>query len=255
MNQLSNYRRLFGLIGCPLSHSFSKRYFREKFRKSGIEDAYYELFPIPTIEELPALIARHSNLVGLNVTIPYKQAVLPFLDRLDEGAREVGAVNTIHLVNGGQVGYNTDVLGFERSLLEWLGEERYQEKSFRALVLGTGGAAKAVAYVLRRLGISYQLVSRTSGQGRLSYREVTDAMLEAHALVVNTTPLGMAPNTAACPDLPYRSLGAHHFLYDLVYNPEITTFMKRGLAQGAKVKNGLDMLYGQAEEAWSIWSR
>ncbi len=255
MRQLSDYPRLFGLIGYPLSHSFSKRYFTEKFRKAGIDDARYELFPIAEIENLPALLGQYPNLAGLNVTIPYKQAVLPFLDRLDKGAAAVGAVNTIHFDSGERVGYNTDVVGFERSLLAWIGEERHRADGFRALVLGTGGAAKAVGYVLRQLGIPYHLVSRRSGPGRLAYPEVSGTVLKAHPLVINTTPLGMAPKTAGCPDLPYSALGAQHFLYDLVYNPEMTTFMKRGLAQGARVKNGLDMLYGQAEQAWSIWSR
>lgn len=254
MAAADQYERLFGLIGYPLSHSFSKRYFNEKFAREGIAGAFYELFPLEQITAFPALLEAHPNLIGLNVTIPYKQAVIPYLDRLDEGAAQVGAVNTIVRRGGELVGYNTDVIGFEQSLCRWLQANGVKLGGLQALVLGTGGAARAVAYVLGRLGVSFQLVSRKKGEGQLAYSKIDEAVAKAHRLIVNTTPLGMSPNTEGCPALPYGAMGAGHFLYDLVYNPEETRFMENGRLQGAKAMNGLEMLYGQAEAAWAIWN-
>ncbi|MCR9102216.1 MAG: shikimate dehydrogenase [bacterium] len=254
MKPLDNYERLFGLIGYPLSHSFSKKYFSEKFAKAGIADACYELFPLPEIGALPELLQQHPNLAGLNVTIPYKQAVLPYLDKLSEGAAAVGAVNTIRCSGDQLEGFNTDVVGFETSLCSWLEATRGGWSGLKALVLGTGGAAKAVAFVLSRLEIPFQMVSRTPGNGRLSYEQVTPEVAAIHELLINTTPLGMSPNTASKPELPYHALGSSHYLYDLVYNPASTAFMKSGLQQGAKAMNGLEMLHGQAEAAWTIWT-
>ncbi|WP_282779014.1 shikimate dehydrogenase family protein [Phaeodactylibacter xiamenensis] len=254
MKPLNEYERLFGLIGYPLSHSFSKQYFSEKFAKADITDACYELFPIRKIEALPELLQEHPNLVGLNVTIPYKQAVLPYLDKLSEGAAAVGAVNTIRRSGDQLEGFNTDVVGFETSLCSWLEATRGSWSNLRALVLGTGGAAKAVAFVLGRLEIPFKMVSRTPGNHRLSYEQVTPEMIAAHELLINTTPLGMSPHTAGKPELPYHALGSSHYLYDLVYNPASTAFMELGLKQGAKAMNGLQMLHGQAEAAWAIWT-
>ena len=248
---LRSIPKLYGLIGYPLSHSFSRKYFSEKFVREGIPDSQYELFPIETIEQFPALLAAYPNLQGLNVTIPYKQQIIPFLDSLDESAAAVGAVNVIKFSGTQLIGYNSDVFGFESSLLSFLQENRATPE--HALILGTGGAAKAVVFVLQKLNIPYSIASRQPQDGQVSYEEV-HAHIEGFPLIINTTPLGMAPKVESCPDLPYDQLKRGHLLYDLVYNPETTEFMKRGLANGLPVKNGLEMLYGQAEKAWEIWN-
>lgn len=249
-----NTPRLYGLIGYPLSHSFSRRYFNEKFRREGLEGYYYELFPLRAIAEFPALIGGLPHLCGLNVTIPYKQQVMAYLDELDAGAAAVGAVNTIKVKEGRLTGYNTDVFGFEQSLRPFLEENGAAGPGLQALVLGAGGAAKAVAYVLQRLDIAYRLVSRTEKPGQLIYRELNETQMQKCRLIVNTTPLGMSPNVESCPEIPYQHLGPQHLLYDLAYNPEETLFMARGKQRGAAVHNGLAMLYLQAEKAWEIWN-
>lgn len=249
---LRSVPKLFGLIGFPLSHSFSRKYFSEKFAREGIADCHYELFPIESIERLPALLEVYPNLKGLNVTIPYKQQVISFLDSLDESAAAVGAVNVIKFSEGKLRGYNSDVFGFETSLQAFLQENQVQPN--QALVLGTGGAARAVCFVLEKLKLPYSIVSRQAQAGQLSYAEA-NAQIEHFPLIINTTPLGMAPKLDSYPDLAYEQMPPGHLLYDLVYNPETTEFMKRGLAQGLPVKNGLEMLYGQAEKAWEIWNK
>ncbi len=248
--ELLAYDRLFGLIGYPLSHSFSKKYFSQKFGEEGITSAYYELFPLEQIEQFPELMQSYPNLVGLNVTIPYKQAVMPYLDTIDPAAAEVGAVNTIRVEDGRLTGYNTDVYGFEISLRVFLGNQPVKE----ALVLGTGGAAKAVMYVLHKMDITYQTVSRDAEKGDLTYTDMDELLLSNISLIINTTPLGMAPHMERAPDLPYWSLNSTHFLYDLVYNPEKTVFLSEGIQRSCPTKNGLEMLYLQAEKAWSIWN-
>lgn len=245
-------QRLFGLIGYPLSHSFSKGYFTTKFEQEQIPNCQYENFPIETIAAFPDLIQSQPDLVGLNVTIPYKQVVMPYLDELDEGAAAIGAVNTIKVVDGQLKGYNTDVIGFSESLKELLGEKASTPLS--ALVLGTGGAAKAVFFALQQMGISYKTISRSKEKGDLTYEEVTADVLRQHRLIVNTTPLGMSPKVKTLPELPYIALTNQHFLYDLVYNPETTAFLQKGKDRGASVRNGLQMLHLQAEAAWSIWN-
>jgi shikimate dehydrogenase len=247
-----NAERLFGLIGYPLSHSFSKRYFSEKFAKEAIGDAFYELFPIENIAQLPNLLAQWPNLRGLNVTIPYKQAVLPYLDALDESAAEVGAVNVIKIKDQQLIGYNSDTYGFLSSLQVFL--QKNGKSPGSALVLGTGGAAKAVFYALKKLGIEYVVASRNAAAGQLTYADLHHLDLQQYPLVINTTPLGMSPHTESFPDLPYEQVGPAHLLYDLVYNPELTTFMQKGLERGAAVANGLAMLHAQAEKAWEIWN-
>lgn len=242
--------RKFGLIGYPLSHSFSKKYFTEKFEKEGVTDAQYELYPIEQIDQLPDLISSNPELVGLNVTIPYKEQVIPFLDELDEKAEAIGAVNTILIRDGKLKGYNTDYYGFKHSLVKFVGPNPMPEK---ALILGTGGASKAVRAALEDLGLSYQFVSRRPTEDQLSYEDLNKSYPNTSTLVINTTPLGMAPNIDSLPNLPYDQLTTNHFLYDLVYNPLITAFMKKGIEQNCWVKNGLEMLYGQAEKAWEIW--
>ncbi len=245
--------RKFGLIGYPLSHSFSKKYFTEKFEKEGIKDSIYELYPIEHIKELPQLLLDNPDLVGLNVTIPYKQQVIPFLDELDAKAEAIGAVNTIKIENGKLKGFNTDYHGFKDSLIKFHGGRTMPQS---ALVLGTGGASKAVLAALEDLDIQYQLVSRNASEGILSYDDITSSLsyFISSSLIVNTTPLGMSPKTEELPDLPYQHLTPDHSLYDLVYNPLKTAFMQEGIDRGCWVKNGLEMLHGQAEKAWEIWN-
>lgn len=240
--------KCFGLIGHPLGHSFSASYFAEKFASEGI-DARYDNYDLAGIEEVETL----RRLSGFNVTIPYKQAVIPYLDGMSDEARAIGAVNTIRVENGRFYGYNTDVIGFRESLRDWLAEDNASIRS--ALVLGTGGASKAVCYALTQLGIAWQLVSRTPKEGCLTYKDLRkETALASIDLVVNCTPLGTFPNVDTSPDLPYESLNPAIRLYDLVYNPEETLFLRRGREQGCPVKNGLEMLHRQAEAAWKIWT-
>lgn len=249
----------YGLIGHPLTHSFSQTYFTEKFSRDGITNARYDLFDMPELAQaLPDLLAI-PGLRGLNVTIPHKLAVLPFLDRLDDSAQKVGAVNVIRLEKDGtKTGFNSDYFGFRHSLEERQGAERVEvgvgqrRELVNALVLGTGGASKAVVAVLRDMGISHNMVSRTPTAGGLSYADVP-AVIADYQLIVNCSPVGTYPNTDAAPDLPYEKLTSQHFLYDLVYNPAETEFMRRGRAVGATVMNGHRMLILQAEKAWEIW--
>lgn len=258
--------KTFGLIGFPLSHSFSKKYFSEKFVKENISDCEYNLFPIDNIDQLPQLIADNPTLCGLNVTIPYKESVIPYLDELDETAKAVGAVNCIKILRDEVkvprlIGYNTDVFGFRQSIKPFL-EIQHE----RALILGTGGASKAVAYVLKEIGIECFFVSRSKeqelrgknqdlGNKIFLYEELTDYIISAFKLIVNTTPVGMYPNVNVAPEIPYPSLLPSHLLYDLVYNPAETEFLKRGKLQGASTVNGLSMLHQQAEEAWRVWNK
>lgn len=242
--------RKFGLIGKTLGHSFSKRYFTQKFAREGIADAAYELYELPDISRLPALLAKEPDLVGLNVTVPYKEAVIPYLDGLDESAAKIGAVNTVKRINGKATGYNTDFVGFRDTLTSFLPAI----PGHSALVLGTGGAAKAVWAALDALGIPYACVSRNPASDQLSYTSITPEVLRACTLLINTTPLGMAPDTGSAPAIPYEALTSSHFLYDLVYNPEETVFLRKGLAVGAHTLNGLPMLHKQAEAAWQIWN-
>lgn len=242
--------RLFGLIGYPLGHSFSKKYFTRKFEEEQIPDSAYELFEISSIDQLPDILRQHPNLRGLNVTVPYKQAVMPFLDHIDPAAARIGAVNTILLADGRRTGYNSDYIGFLQSLQAFY---PLSERS-AALVLGTGGAAKAVVAALEYLAVPYRLVSRHGIAGGFRYPDLTPDLVAQFPLIINTTPLGMHPRTEECPDLPYEALTNRHYLYDLVYNPAETTFLKKGAAAGAQVKNGYDMLVLQAEESWRIWN-
>lgn len=241
-----------GLIGFPLSHSFSQRYFTEKFQQEGLQNQYrYDNYPLKDIAEFPPLIARESELVGLNVTIPYKEQVIPFLDTLDPKAAAIGAVNTIAFQEGKLKGYNTDVIGFGNSLDEFL--QAHGGPSSRALILGTGGAAKGIAQALIDRGVVFDFVSRRTGADRITYADLDEKYINRVDLIINTTPLGMTPDIASCPDIPYHCLSSRHRVYDLVYNPAITLFMQRAQAQGAATINGLPMLTGQAEAAWQIW--
>lgn len=236
--------RHFGIIGFPLVQSFSAKYFNEKFATSGI-DAEYSLYPTE-VENLKLTVERLlDTLDGMNVTIPYKQAIIPYLDRLDETAEAIGAVNVVHK----HVGYNTDCLGFIDSIRPLL---RADDR--KALVLGTGGASKAVCYGLRKLGVIPTLVSRTPKAGMLGYKDLTEDIMKEQTLIVNCTPLGMFPEVDACPDIPYAFITAQHLLFDCIYNPEETLFLHKGKAQGATTQNGMEMLYGQAKAAWKIWN-
>lgn len=242
-------KRLFGLIGYPLSHSFSKRYFSEKFQLEGLPDYEYELYPIPEIGSLPDLLKEHPILEGINVTIPYKEQVIAYLHELSPVVEEIGACNCIRIRNGKLTGFNTDVIGFEQTL-----SRKLMPHHRHALVLGTGGAAKAVHYVLRQKSISFLQIGRTQRGEILDYSAVTPELLSKHTLIINTTPMGMYPNVDEAPDLPYESLTPEHYLYDLVYNPDKTLFLQKGEEQGAAIENGADMLVIQADASWDIWN-
>jgi shikimate dehydrogenase len=244
--------RKFGLIGYPLGHSFSKKYFSEKFVREGIQGCQFELYPIESISEFPQLMDGEASLEGLSVTIPYKEQVIPYLDALDPACAQIGAVNCIRIRDGKKIGFNTDYLGFKQSLQSWLGTEIPN-----ALVLGTGGASKAVQQALRDLGTSYRIVSRNQMEGQLTYDDLRDQpeWLASHPLIINTTPLGTYPQVEDLPNIPLEQLYAAHRVYDLVYNPSITRLMQECIARGGTAKNGQDMLELQAEAAWSIWNR
>jgi shikimate dehydrogenase len=246
--------RLFGIIGYPLSHSFSPAYFSGKFKSEGIIDSDYRAFPMEDLAKLPSLVQKFPDLIGLNVTIPYKEKIMAYLDEIDPVAEEIGAVNTIKIIRTGKnlflKGFNTDVYGFHESIKPFLNKQHR-----RALILGTGGASKAVAYALRKLEIAYLSVSRNPlGPNCIAYENITQEVMSIHHIIINTTPLGMFPNIDSYPQIPYHLLSPNHFLYDLVYNPEVTTFMKKGLEIHASVKNGYEMLLLQAERSWDIWN-
>ena len=239
----------YGLIGKNISYSFSEGYFRKKFKELGLDQHSYENFDLPQIQDFSELLKTQPQLKGLNVTIPYKEVIIPYIDRLDEEAARVGAVNTIRVTHEGLIGYNTDIYGFRTSLEPLLHAHHHS-----ALVLGTGGASKAVAHVLRELGISFTYVSRNPGAGQLAYQQLDEKELSAHFLLVNTTPLGTWPHTEEKPSLPYTHITRKHLLYDLIYNPAKTAFLLEGERRGAQIKNGLEMLQQQAEKSWEIWN-
>lgn len=241
--------RRYGLIGRKLSHSFSKEYFSRKFTTEGIE-AQYALYELEEAEAVNQLISSDKSLCGLNVTIPYKQSILPYLDSLSEEAEAVGAVNCIAIKEGKRRGYNTDIIGIEKTL-----DTLPMSSSYRAIVLGTGGAAKAVEYVLRRRQIEYLTVSRSAERGDITYDDLSADMIASHKLIINTTPLGMYPDVQTLPQIDYRAITAQHSVFDLVYNPDPTLFMQRAAEQGATVVGGKRMLYAQAEASWQIWNK
>jgi shikimate dehydrogenase len=259
--------KLFGLIGYPLSHSFSKRFFSEKFEKEGIVDAKYELFPIEKITMLPDLLRDTPYLCGLNVTVPYKISILKYLDWIENDAKGAGAVNCVVVSAESPVqaaftgelgvvghnfrleGYNTDIYGFETSLRPLL-----KDQHDTALVLGDGGAAQAVKCVLDKLGIAITVVTRKRQPGGMLFSELKPHHIKQHKLIVNTTPVGMSPNINECPPIPYEAITDEHLLYDLIYNPEETLFLKKGSERGAVIKNGYEMLILQAEKSWEIWT-
>jgi shikimate dehydrogenase len=246
------YSKIYGLIGYPLTHSFSQNYFNQKFRNENI-DAEYVNFEIPDIGDLMEVISENPNLHGLNVTIPYKEQVIPYLDEIDEDAAQIGAVNVIKFIrNKNSVifkGYNSDIIGFCDSIAPLLTPNRN-----KALILGTGGAAKAVYHGLKKLGVEPVYVSRNKQEGMLTYGELSNDIMAEYKVIVNTTPLGMYPRMDECPNIPYQCLTKEHLCYDLLYNPDVTLFMKRAEENGAEVKNGLEMLLLQAFAGWNIWN-
>ena len=241
--------RHFGLIGYPLSHSFSQGYFKDKFNRENIVDAQYANYPIPNIHSFLKLWEEDVALHGLNVTIPYKKEVIPFLQFPSTVVQSIHACNCIRKFEGALYGYNTDVIGFENALQPFL-----KPHHTHALILGTGGASAAVEWVLQKLNIQYIIVSRNEGAGKITYDKVTPAMLARYTLLINTSPLGMYPNINEAPHLPYQAMGSQHHLFDLIYNPSETLFLQKGAAKGATIQNGLEMLHIQAEESWNIWN-
>ncbi len=241
---------VYGLIGYPLEHSFSKKYFTEKFRNENIS-ARFELFPVQSLSELPQIIAGEDTLKGLAVTIPHKVNVIPFLTRLTENAQHIGAVNCIQFARGESIGHNTDAIGFEKSLLPLLNK---QTKG--ALILGKGGAAMAVKFILEKIGLPYHFVTRepSIAPGDISYTQLTKELMREYSLIINCTPVGMHPNENNMPSIPYDLLTSANILYDLIYNPEETLFLKKGKERGCVIKNGFEMLVLQAEENWKIWN-
>ncbi|SDT51406.1 shikimate dehydrogenase [Mucilaginibacter mallensis] len=257
----------YGLIGFPLTHSFSKKYFTDKFEKEKITGAEYEVYPLEHIKYLQDLLDVHPDICGLNVTIPHKISVLKYLDWIEPDARHVGAVNCIRVtaespvlaaflgevgINGHDFrleGFNTDVYGFEHSLRPLL-----RDPNDEALVLGDGGAAKAVKCVLENLGIDYKVVTRQPHPGNILFKDLKPHHIKNHRIIINTTPLGTSPNVDECPPIPYEDITEHHLLYDLIYNPEKTLFLKKGEEKGATIKNGYEMLILQAEKSWEIWN-
>lgn len=244
----------FGLIGYPLGHSFSRSYFSEKFKKLGLTDHQYDLFEMEYLKDFPMLWDRNRDLVGVNVTVPYKETVIPFLDRLDSSGHKVGAVNVVKREQDQLIGYNSDFYGFKVSIQNYF-QDKEMVKS--ALVLGSGGASKAVEAVLIDLDIDYYIVSRLADKGDYTYQDLKNdpSLVREVQMIINSTPLGMHPKIDSCPSIPFGALHADQYIYDLVYNPEETTLMKEARKRGARTKNGLEMLYLQADRAWEIWSQ
>jgi shikimate dehydrogenase len=244
--------KIFGLIGSTVSHSFSKTYFDEKFFREGLRDYHYELFPLGKIQDIQKLVKENEGLCGLNVTLPYKEQVLKYLHEIDPQAQKIGAVNVIRVQNGKLKGYNTDSDAFFETIEKWLPKD----KSFKALVLGSGGSSKAVRQALTKLGVEHKTVSREKEKGDYSYEDINKNPKEIteSLLVINTTPLGMHPNNDAMPPLDLEHLTKDHFVYDLIYNPARTQFLQKAEMRGATIKNGLEMLHVQAEKSWQIWN-
>jgi len=246
--------KLYGLIGFPLTHSFSGDYFTDKFKKENISDSDYKLFPLPEISELNNLINQNRNLIGFNVTIPYKEAVIPFLSMIDPVAKQVGAVNTVKVLHSKNRirlhGYNSDIFGFQKTISPLL-----SPSDKNALILGSGGAAKSVAFVLDKMGVNYCFVSRRPNEeNQIAYSDVSGTLIESSTILINCTPQGMSPYNNEYPDIPYQYISEKHILYDLIYNPSETNFLKFGRQQKARIKNGLSMLSVQAEKSWWFWN-
>ena len=254
---MKSFDKIYGLVGKKLGHSFSKDYFTEKFLLNNLNYSYQNI-EIQNIENIIPYIKEHKNLKGFNVTVPYKEEIIPFLDDIDITAKEVGAVNTVKIYDDGSLkGFNTDVVGFERLLEKTTRPQDYKTTSKLALILGSGGASKAVQYVLKKKGIPYKIVSRKLGMRNeelgMGYEELNTIGFEPYSIIINATPVGMFPNVNECLELPYSTADEHNVFIDLIYNPDETLFMKKGKAQGSAAYNGLTMLHEQAEAAWNIW--
>lgn len=244
-------KRQFGLIGKNISYSFSKKYFTEKFALGNLEDCTYENFDLQRIEEFPLIIKNNPNLKGLNVTIPYKEAVIPYLNKLSKNASRIEAVNVIRFTKKGKLkGYNSDYYGFMKTLKPLL-----KEHHKKALILGTGGASKGIAFALEQLGIAYTFVSREEKAGMIDYDRINVTTFDNYQIIINCTPLGTFPNVKECPNLPYQFFTDKHIAFDLIYNPQETQFLKKAKKKGAIIKNGYDMLKWQAEKSWKIWNK
>jgi len=248
MEKIEKKEKRFGLVGKEISYSFSRGYFAKKFTSLQLSNYSYENFDLADISEFAAILNKNT-ISGLNVTIPYKESVIPFLNDLDKAAEEIGAVNTIKFTSKGLKGYNTDAFGFQNSLTNHLTNHHK-----KALILGTGGASKAIAYVFKNLEFPFQFVSRTPKEGQLSYKNLNRKIVQEHQIIVNSSPVGTHPNILEKPDIPYQYLTQKHFLFDLIYNPEKTAFLQEGEKRGAVITNGLRMLELQAEKAWEIWN-
>lgn len=243
--------REFGLIGKNISYSFSKSYFENKFIEENIRDASYQNFDLKTIHEFDSIFTMHPKIKGLNVTIPYKETIIQYLDSISKNAKEIGAVNTIKVTKRGKLkGYNTDYYGFKKSLKPFL--KTHHKK---ALILGTGGASKAIAFVFEQLHIDYAYVSRSEPAGNYTYQNLDDSIIKQYTILVNCTPVGTYPNVNECPQIPYRAISKEHILFDLIYNPKETLFLSKGKMKGATTINGLKMLQYQAERSWKIWNK
>jgi len=243
----------YGLIGNPLIHSFSKKYFIKKFKNEHIFNVDYENFELKNISKIKELISRNPNLKGLNVTIPYKEKVFKYLDKIDEKASKIGAVNVIKILNNKLIGFNSDYLAFKHSLQKWISKDFNAE----ALVLGTGGSSKAISQALKDLNINHKFVSRNKNKNYKTYKDIINdpKIILDHKLIINTTPLGMYPKISSMPNLPYELITEEHYFYDLVYNPEKSEFLKKAEKNKARIKNGLEMLYTQAEISWELWNK
>ena len=239
----------FGLIGRTLSHSFSRTYFTKKFTEEGLMGFVYENFELKTIEEFPLLFHEHPDIKGLNVIIPYKEEAIQYLSEQDEIVKAIGACNCIKVEGEKRIGYNTDAIGFRKSL-----EPCLQLHHQKALILGTGGASKAIRYVLAQIGIEYLLISREKKEGTITYTELGEEVMQSHSLIINTTPIGMYPAVDAAPGIPYQFITRQHLLFDAIYNPAKTKFLAEGEKRGAQILNGYQMLIEQAEESWRIWN-
>jgi shikimate dehydrogenase len=241
----------YGLIGHPLTHSFSKKYFERKFINEKLNDCSYELFDIADIALFEDILQNNSGILGLNVTIPYKELVIPYLNQLDSSAKKVGAVNVIKVENNVLAGYNSDFYGFQKSLTNWLSGTEIN----KALIFGTGGASKAVCAVLNEMNITYQLVSRSNTKGNILYTDLTNnEIIKESKLLINTTPLGTYPNTYASVPIPFDEITPSHYVFDLIYNPSVSQLLEKAASKGANIKNGLEMLELQAEKSWEIWN-
>lgn len=249
MEKTEKQKTNFGLVGKDISYSFSRGYFKKKFDALGLSNYSYNNFDLQSITEFPTIFKKTENIQGLNVTIPYKEEVIQFLDDIDVAAKKIGAVNTIKFTGKGMTGYNTDAYGFQKSL-----EPHLKNHHKKALILGTGGASKAIAFVLEDLGITFSFVSRSGKNNGFKYEEITDDIISEHTLIINCSPVGTFPNFEEKPAIPYQRISKEHLLFDLIYNPEETAFLSMGKANGATICNGHRMLEFQAEKSWSIWN-